>query len=170
MIAAAPWQSDAMKNIPGFLGLALLLIAGPTLAGEFPRTALLAAGFREAQLSDFAGTAGYEIRAAAPSARLAVTGDFNGDGDADEARLLLNPERKLAYVAATIMQADKLDTYVLASVPLADAGRILISATECKRGTVRQTGIVIYDLERADGEVHCFDGEEFSAGPPAAKF
>lgn len=157
-------------RIAGFIGLALLLIAGPTLAGEFPRTALLAAGFREAQLNDFAGTANYQARAATPSAMLAVTGDFDGDGEADEARLLLNAERKLAYVAATIMKADKLDTHVLASMPLADAGRIAISAAKCSRGAVQQTGIVIYDLERDDGEVHCFDGEEFFASPPTAKF
>ena len=151
------------------IGLLLSVTAAPTLAGEFPHTALLTAGFREAQLADFVGTPDYETRVAAPSAMLAVTADFDGDGVADEARLLLNAERKIAYVAATIMKSDKLDTYVLASVPLNEADRIAISAGACPDSTKSRTGIAIYDLKRADGEVNCFDGEEFVARPPAAK-
>lgn len=98
---------------------------------------------------------------------LAVTADFDGDGEVDEARLLLNHGRQVAYVAATIMKPDKLDTYVLASVPLVEADRIAISAAQCPDKP--KAGIAIYDLKRADGEVHCFDGEEFAVGPPAAR-
>lgn len=122
-------------------------------------------GFREAQLSDFSETAETKMRVAAPDGYLKVTADFNGDGKLDEARLLVNDARRIAYVAATILTSEKLDTYVLASYPLEEIGGVAIRAAKpapVGNAAARHAGIEILDLTTGEGEANYFDGEEFA--------
>jgi hypothetical protein len=84
-------------------------------------------GFREATMADFTDSPWAARRRTEASGYLAVTADFNGDGKADEARILLNEQRKLAYVVAVIQSPTKVDTYVLSQMALEEAKDIGIA-------------------------------------------
>jgi hypothetical protein len=150
----------------------ILLLAAAALdssaasAGPFPRTSLLLVGFREATVADFAGTPGEAARRADPNGLMAVSGDFNGDGRTDEARILLNEADGTAYVVAAIEREAKLDTYVLLPGSLEDAANIAIRLAPPKAAG-GNPGIAIFTF--SDGESagirSDFDGDGFTDGP-----
>lgn len=141
----------------------------PASAGDFPATALLSIGFSEVRLDDLQNTETYPMRAAEPCGFLIISADLNGDGNADEVRVLQNLERGIAYVAAAITTPTKLDTYVLKSVPLAEVPYLAIDVTSpdpnLAKG-IKGAGIAIFDLRTGLGEAYFFDGEEFSITAP----
>jgi hypothetical protein len=78
------------------------LVATAALGAQLPPIACLSMGFKEATMADLAAGPRVSARRADPNSYLSVTADFNGDGKADEARILLNEQRKVAYVVAVI--------------------------------------------------------------------
>ena len=108
-------------------------------------TALLSIGFTEATLADFVSTASYPKRLADPMGFLAVSADFRGDGRTDDARLLRNVERGVAYVVVVCVR-DKVDTYIVKSVSLSDADNLGVRAAESLPGR-RASGLTIFALD-----------------------
>jgi hypothetical protein len=147
----------------------LTLLAEPSSAAEFPRIAFLSMGFEEVRVSDIRSTPEYQRRADSPSAYLSVTADFNGDGNPDEARILQNRSRDVAYIVAVMTSGEQVDTYVLSEVPLSDVRHIGIRALkprpELTPGRVA-SGIAIFDVRTNKGEANYFDGEEFNVRLP----
>ena len=140
------------------------LIASVTHAAALPSIAFLSIGFREATVTDFKSTPQELTRRADESGFLAVTADFDGDGKADEARILLNEKRGVAYVVAVIQSAAKVDTYVLSQMPLPDANNVGITLARPLTGAASRgsAGILIFALDSGLGEASYFDGEEFN--------
>lgn len=121
-------------------------------------------GFREATLADFASSPQVSARRADPSGYLAVSADFNGDGKVDEARILLNEQRMVAYVVAVIRSPAKVDTYVLSQMALADAKNVGIALAKPLRANQSRSvaGVTIFRLDTGRGEASYFDGEDFN--------
>ena len=139
------------------MAAAMLLIASPAIAGEFPQTALLRLGFVEARAEDFSNMPDQAARQRSTSALLSVSADFNNDRQVDEARLMLNRKSDEAWIVVTILRPEKLDTYVLRRMPLASAAHVGIEAAS--------GGIKVSDLRNGSGEVFLFNGEEFRTTP-----
>jgi hypothetical protein len=121
-------------------------------------------GFREATMADFTDSPWAARRRTEAGGYLAVTADFDGDGKADEARILLNDQRRVAYVVAVIQSPAKVDTYVLSQIALHDAKDIGIAlanplANDKSRGLA---GVNIFPLDSGQGEASYFDGESFN--------
>lgn len=133
-------------------------------SAQLPRIAFLSLGFKEATMTDFTATPQARARHADASGYLAVTADFNGDGKADEARILLNEQRKVAYVAAVIQSASKVDTYVLAQMPLKDANNVGITLAKPLQNAPdhRLNGVTVFAIDSGQGEANYFDGDEFN--------
>lgn len=146
--------------------VSLAATSAPCVAGEMPFEALQGMGYKQAKAADFVGTPHFHDRAENPTAWLAVTADFNGDGKDDEARLLLNPNRKIAYVVVTILTT-KLDTYVLKIIPLADVEDIGIRLGPRVAATDAQPARASLTIFRLDGgaDTYTFNGEEFDHHP-----
>nr|WP_310524176.1 hypothetical protein [Polymorphobacter sp.] len=144
--------------------LACALVGATTNGAQFPPIAFLSIGFKEATMVDFASSPQVSARRADASGYLAVSADFDGDGEVDEARVLLNEQRKVAYVVAVIQSPSKVDTYVLSQMPLEDAKNVGI--TLAKPLEVNQSrglcGVKIFALDSGQGEASYFDGEEFN--------
>ncbi len=150
------------------------LMGAATNGAQLPPIAFLSMGFKEATMVDFASGPQASARRADPSGYLAVSADFNGDGKVDEARILLNEQRRVAYVVAVIQSPSKVDTYVLSQMTLEDANNVGITpakplGTSQSRGS---SGVTIFALGSGQGEASYFDGEGFSirntvAAPPA---
>ncbi len=139
---------------------------------EFPATALLSIGFAEVRLDDLRDTQTYAQRTAQSHGYLKVSADLNGDGSLDEVRILQNVERNIAYVAAAIMTPDKLDTYILKSVPLSDVPFVAIEVAEAQADLTKRAkghGVAMFDLRTGRGEAVFFDGEEFRLSSPFAQ-
>ena len=139
---------------------------------DFPATALLSIGFAEVRLEDLRNTQTYAQRKAHSQGYLKVSADLNGDGLLDEVRILQNVERDVAYVAAAIMTPDKLDTYILKSVPLSEVLYLAIDVAEPKADLSTQArghGVAMFDLRTGRGEAMFFDGEEFRISLPLAR-
>lgn len=153
-----------------FLLFASAISSAPATGGDFPASALLSIGFAEVRLEDLKGSETYVRRAKEPGGFLQVSEDLNRDGKRDEVRILQNREKQIAYVAAAIMGPRKLDTYVLASLPLADAPYLAIASSEriLPDGT-KSIGIAIFDLRTGVGESTFYDGEEFSITMPITR-
>ena len=139
-----------------------LATAAPAGADEFPRTALLSIGYREARLADFEGTAGYAQRRAAPNGLLSLSADLNGDGHSDEVRILLNEERQIFYVAAAI-ETHQLDTYILERGTLSEAADVGLRLAPAGPGG--RPGITIIPISGGEGRTLYFDGQEFRESP-----
>lgn len=103
-------------------------------------------------------------RKADASGFLSVSADFNGDGMEDEARILLNGQRNIAYVVAVIVTANKVDTYVLSDIQLPEVSQVGIRALAPRSiGPMPSSaGIGIFNLRTGQGEANYFDGEEFN--------
>lgn len=139
---------------------------------QLPPIAFLSIGFKEATMADFASSPQASARRADPSGYLAVSADFNGDGKVDEARILLNEQRRVAYVVAVIQSPSKVD--VLSQMTQEAADNVGITpakpiGTNQSRGP---SGVTIFALDSGQGEASYFDGEGFSirntvAAPPA---
>jgi len=149
----------------GLLGVGLFVTAQMCAAGQFPPIAFLSIGFREARLSDFSRSPFVSRRRVDPTGFLSVTADFNGDGQPDEARLLINNDRQIAYVVAVI-ETKQVDTYVLASYSLAGAEKIGIRAAPPQSDS-GPAGIMVFDIQSNMGETSYFDGSEFNTTAPA---
>jgi len=139
---------------------------------QFPATALLSIGFEEVRLDDLRDTQTYAQRKDQSHGYLKVSADLNGDGSLDQVRILQNVERDTAYVAAAIMTQDKLDTYILKSIPLSEVPYIAIDVAEPKSDLAKQVkghGVAMFDLRTGRGEAVFFDGEEFRLSSPLAR-
>ena len=73
-----------------------VMLSMPASANDFPTTALFSIGFSEVRLDDLRNTETYSLRVAEPSGFLIISADLNGDGIADEVRVLQNLERGIA--------------------------------------------------------------------------
>ena len=149
------------------IGLAPL----PVLANDLPQIAFLGMGFSEVGIEDLHGTKFYEARQSVPSGFLAASADFNGDGRLDEARILQNAERRIAYVVAVIV-TNQIDTYVLKSFELGELPNVGIDVLNPPPGSNNgggKPGLIIFDLDTNEGEAAFFDGEEFGEKIPLAR-
>ena len=132
--------------------------AQPSAPAPLP-TALLSIGFVEAKLADFVGTPDYARRLAEPSGYLAVAADFTGDGDQDQARVLRNSERKVAYVVVISIH-EKVDTFVVESIPFAEADQVALRiAPSAKPGG--PSGLEVFMLDGSASKVFDLVGDEF---------
>lgn len=159
-----------MRWLTALLSVACVALVAPPLgAAEFPSTALLSIGFREVRLDDVRDGSEFAKRLGVPSGYLSVSTDFNGDGKSDEARILQNSDRQIAYVVVVTLSADKVDTYVIKSLPLSDVPHLAIIATPLDHGIVGERatpGLAIFDLRSGKGEASYFDGEDFNIQRP----
>ena len=148
-----------------FIVIASAFIGSIASAAPLPRIAFLSIGFTEATLADFKGTPQAIARRTDKRGYLAVTADFNGDGQDDEARMLLNKKRSVAYIVAVISSATKVDTYVLTQMPLQEANNVGITRAKPLRDVASggSAGITIFALDTGQGEASYFDGEDFNA-------
>jgi hypothetical protein len=124
-------------------------------------TALLSIGYVEARLSDFVGTAGYEKRLSDPTGFLAASGDFRGDGRTDQALLLRNPERGIAYVIVVIVR-EKIDTYIVKSIPLAEADNIGIRVAGPAQPRGSASGLTIFALDGNTEQTFDLEDDNFA--------
>lgn len=146
------------------IALTCALLGATAHGAKLPPIAFLSIGFREATLADFRSDAQRVARRADASGYLAVTTDFNGDGKPDEARILLNQQRNVAYVIAVIQSSAKIDTYVLSQITLQDAQNVGITIAkplpaDQSRGLA---GVTVFALDSGHGEASYFDGQEFN--------
>jgi hypothetical protein len=155
-----------MKSILLFLAAAAVT-AAPATADPLPHANLNLAGFREATLADFDGTPGAAARRADPNGLLAASGDFNGDGRTDEARILLNEAEGSAYVVAAIATAGEAETHLLLSMTLSEAADVAIRLAPAK-APESNPGIALFTF--TDGESGGirmdFDGDMFRDSLP----
>ena len=122
-------------------------------------TALLSIGFVEAKLADFAGTPSYGQRLADPNGYLAVSADFRGDGHQDQARVLRNIERNVAYVVMISVRS-KIDTFVVKSVPLPEADRLGLEASPSLQAG-RPVGLRVFSLDGTASQTFDLVGNDF---------
>ncbi|MCY7338693.1 MAG: hypothetical protein LH465_01855 [Sphingomonas bacterium] len=153
----------SIKKRFGLAGL-LAVLTCHSAAADLPPIAFLSMGFKEVRLKDVESTPEHKTRLAAPGGFLGVTADFNGDGKPDEARILQNRERQIAYVVAVISSPTKVDTYVQSQIALSEVAHTGVRAvkprSDLTSGEMR-TGLAIFDLRTGAGEANFFDGEEF---------
>jgi len=157
-----PVRKAAMRcRLSIFIACALISLAAH--GAQLPRIAFLSMGFREATIGDFASSPHAPWRRAGPRAYLAVTADFNEDGEADEARILLNEQRAVAYVVAVIRSPSKVDTYVLSRMSLEGAKNVGITLAKPLTSDELhgRVGVTVFALDSGQGEAAYFDGEEF---------
>lgn len=150
--------------------LACALMGATTNGAQLPPIAFLSMGFKEATMADFVSSPQVSMRRADPSGYLAVSTDFNGDGKIDEARVLLNEQRGVAYIVAVIQSPSKVDTYVLSQLPLQDAKNVGITRAEPLGANQSRglAGVRIFALDSGQGAASYFDGEEFNTPDTAA--
>jgi hypothetical protein len=166
-----------IRNLILATTLASALFGTTAHGAALPPIAFLSIGFKEATMADFTEGPWAAKRRIDASGYLAVTADFNGDGKADEARILLNEQRKVAYVVAVIQSPSKVDTYVLSQFALQDAMNVGIAPASplANRKSRGLAGVTVFALDSGQGEASYFDGEDFntrvasSAGAPKSK-
>ena len=134
------------------------MIVEPSPPAPVP-TALLSIGFVEAKLADFVGTPTYARRLADPSGYLAVAADFRGDGHQDQARVLCNSERKVAYIVVVSVH-QKVDTFVVESVPLNEADQLglQIAPPAISHGP---SGLKVFRIDGSASKVFDLVGDDF---------
>ncbi|TZG24628.1 hypothetical protein [Sphingomonas montanisoli] len=141
------------------MAVAWACIAGNgALAGPFPPIAFTAMGYSEVSIDTLEGTPNFESRRLDPGGFLQVSADFNVDGVIDEARILVNAREQSARVVAVIQSPTKIDTYVLATIPLSAVAKIGIrlappasyklacSGCAGQRIVTSRAGIVIFEF------------------------
>lgn len=153
-----------------FLAFILMVISASAVgAAELPATALLSMGFKEVKLEDVGDVRVFERRAARSSGYLSVSEDLNGDGKADETRILQNHDRQIAYVVSVIVTDGKVDTFVLGRFPMSEVPYLGIMATGAA-GIIAPanvtSGIAVFDLRTGKGEKNIFDGADFGIRVP----
>ena len=148
--------------------LAAVLGVGLAQAGKLPPIALLSTGFREARTIDLRSVNQGAVRRTVKNNLLSVTSDFNGDGRVDEARIIINNERQIAYVVAVISSTATVDTYFLAHSSLTDAADFGIMEAEplSENASRGRSGISIVSLKSGQGEANYFDDKEFNIRVP----
>ena len=151
--------AGTMYALAVFLMGANLIAAEQAVHPSALPTALVSIGYVEAKLSDFVGTTAYGKRLADPTGYLAISADFRGDGHLDQARILRNLERKVAYVVVVSVR-DKVDTYVVKSVPLAEADDLGIKASPPLRADHR-AGLTIFALNGNRSETFDLIDDDF---------
>jgi hypothetical protein len=152
-------------------GLAILALGASLVTSDIGSTpsfqmstALLSIGYAEAKLSDFVDTAGYERRRGDPAGFLAVSADFRGDGHIDQARVLRNPERGVAYIVVVTVR-EKIDTYVVKAVSLADADNIGIRVANPAQPGGMAVGLTIFALDGSATETFDLVDDDFEERP-----
>ena len=86
-------------------------LAAPLLAGDLPPIALTTQlGYLEAR-PDMFRSPNDAVRAASPNGYFAVSGDFDGDGRTDEARILIKKNGKEGMMVAVIDRGHNIKTY-----------------------------------------------------------
>lgn len=158
-----------------FLVVFTCALTGATTSGaQLPPIAFLSMGFKEATIADFASSPQASARRVDPSGYLVVSADFDGDGKVDEARILLNEERRVAYVVVVIQSRFKVDTYVLSHMTQDDAKNVGITLAKPLGANQSRglSGVQIFALDSGQGEASYFDGEDFGTratvvAPPA---
>jgi hypothetical protein len=143
-----------------FLGASMVASDVPSTSDSVP-TALKYIGYVEARLSDFAGTAGYEKRLSDPSGFLAASADFRGDGRVDQARLLLNSERGVAYVVVVIVR-EKIDTYIVKIVQLSEVDNLGIRIAAPAKSNGVAAGLTIFALDGSAEETFDLVEDDFA--------
>lgn len=140
------------------------LMSATTNGAQLPPIAFLSMGFKEATMADFASSPQASVRGADPSGYLAVSADFDGDGKVDEARVLLNEQRRVAYVIAVIQSPSKVDTYVLSQMALEDVNNVGIALAKPLEADQSRglSGVKIFALDSGQGKASYFDGEDFT--------
>src|SRR5471030_2561296 len=118
-------------------------------------TALLSIGYVEAKLPDFLGTAGYAKRLSDPAGFLVVAADFRGDGHADPARMLRNADRGVAYIVVVSVR-DKIDTYIVKSVPRAEADNLGLRVAGPAHRDHPAAGLTVFALDGSGAETFDF--------------
>jgi hypothetical protein len=143
-----------------FLGAAMMASDVPSSSETVP-TALKSIGYVEAKLSDFIGRAGYEKRLSDPGGFLAAAADFRGDGHLDQARVLLNSERGIAYVVVVTVR-DKIDTYVAKSVQLSEVDNLGIRIAAPARPNGVAAGLTVFALDGSGEETFDLVDDDFA--------
>lgn len=125
------------------VGLMLMLSEGVSASPPPMQTALLSIGFVQAKLSDFYGTAEYPKRLADQQGFVSVTADFRGDGIVDQAGILRNVERGVAYIVVSSIRG-KADTYVVKQMPLSNLSDVGLRVAAPLHGKAQ--GLTIFSL------------------------
>jgi len=126
---------------------ALLLFAAPAQAAEPPPPA----GWEPVEMRYLLGTADYDRRLARDDHYLSATGDFDGDGRADVARLMVQREENIAALFVTLARDAQPWSRRLASVPLAEVVRLGVLLRP--RGDFRTNCNMGVSDDRACGDV-----------------
>lgn len=145
-----------------------LALSASAQAGPLPQIAFISMGYRELTMDSLPANAHLAQRKLDPTGFLALTADFNGDGQDDEVRILGNPEQNSARIVAVIQSSDKIDTYVLNSFPFAESGQLGIQLAPAAPEQGRPlAGIIVF---RFNGAAECnmlVDGEFERVAMPA---
>ena len=159
-------NAQSMKIAPKllvtiFLATLITSVLSARARGEGSRTALLLIGYSEAHVGDFFGSRYYQKRVRDASGFLAVSADFNGDGQVDEARVLRNAKKGDTYVVATVISKDNVDTYVIKMLPFAKAENLGIKVAMPSKAGSSAYGLTIFTLDGATPETYDWAAENF---------
>ena len=100
----------------------------------------------------------YARRLSDPEGFLAVSGDFKGDGVQDQAGILRNAQRGVAYIVVSIIRA-KADTYVVKQMSLAQADDTGLQVA-CSAGG-KSCGLTVFSLSTSKAETFDLVGNDF---------
>ncbi len=141
-----------MRFVPALFALLLapaVLAAEPPLrqAAEPPPPA----GWEVVEMRFLLGTADHDSRLAHPHHHLADTGDFDGDGQEDVARLFVQRDEGVSALFVTLARDAAPWAHRLATVPLAEVVRLGVVTR--KHGDFRTTCNMGVSDDRACGDV-----------------
>jgi hypothetical protein len=158
-----------MPALTRWMMIALAGTALPAQSATFPPIAFIARGSKEVTRDTLAHSPFLLRRQADPSGFLSVTADFNGDGRNDEARILAHPTRGDAMVVIVIQSPEKVDTYVLNSMPIGEIETLGIRlAPATGSGDLKNPGLIVFRFDGA-AELNVLRNGEFERLPlPAA--
>lgn len=117
--------------------LAIFALGGPCLADD--------GDWRDARPDDFKDTPSAAARAAVPNQALSVSGDFDGDGRADAARLMVSVKAGVYAVVVEFARPAGPARLLVAAAPLADLGAVGLDAE--RHG--RRADLVIFTFDGA---------------------
>ena len=142
------------------VALGMMLAVSEVTASPSPpiQTALLSVGFAQVKLSDVKDTPEYTERLSDPSGFLAVSGDFRGDGLRDQAGILRNVRRGVAYVIVSSIRTEA-DTYVVKQMPLAEADDVGLRLADPLNG--KGYGLTVFSLTTPKAETFDLVNDDF---------
>ncbi len=161
----------ALLKIAAAAGCAAGLCA-PTVAGDLPPIALVTQlGYLEARPDMFKSPSS-DARAASPSGFYAVSGDFDGDGRTDEARILIKKNGHDGMMVAVIDRGYNIKTYGFEKmkstmignigIKLAPAGTYTLAKPEngATTKTIGRDAIMMFRFGGA-ARLYTFSGDDF---------